>query len=95
MFLIPRHISSEFGNPILWPRPRKSSFATLFVLVPKASMNEDDSPSRREDYIRLARQTFYVQPIAVAKAVNKFAHQHFWPSVSAADSPHVFRAPFF
>lgn len=58
--------------------------------MPETAVNQDHLTSRRKYEIGLARQSFIVQSIAVAKPVHKTPHGQFRLCGFAANPPHVF-----
>lgn len=63
--------------------------------VPKAAMNEDDSPKFRENDVRLTWQTGNVQSEAEARSVKQAAQHQLGFRVLAPDARHVPAAMFF
>jgi hypothetical protein len=58
------------------------------VTVPKAAVYQDHFLARWENQIRPPRQVAAMKPVAVTKAVNQLANDHFRLRVFIADFGH-------
>jgi hypothetical protein len=64
------------------------------VLVPKATVDEDDLAARSKDKVWPAREVGDVQSVAVAEAMRQPSNQEFGLGIAAAHSGHNATANF-
>ena len=89
---IPFDISAQLQRPITDSRFRSPSVFANLVLMPKATVDEDDLSPSREYQIRRSRQVSLVQSVTVSKAMQKSAHDEFRMRVLASNTAHDFTA---
>lgn len=65
------------------------------MLVPEASVHQDDLPPRRKDNVWLSRKVAAMQPEAVSKPVNQPPQDNFRAGVLAANPTHIRAAAFW
>jgi len=68
-------VLAKLREPVVAPRFGRLTEGAP-VLMPEASMNEDDFPPRREYDIRFAGQVFPVEAVAVPPSMQKSADCH-------------------
>lgn len=78
-------VAAELVEPELGPSCRESKEHATFVVVPEATVHEDDGPPARQDYIWPAWQLRAMEPVAEACMPQKFADLHFGARVLAPD----------
>src|SRR5205085_2816238 len=64
-------ISFELYGPVVEPRTGYPAFPAIRVLMPEASVGEDNLLAPRKDHIRLARKIFTMQPESISEAVDQ------------------------
>lgn len=62
------------------------------MLMPEASMHEDDLAAALEDNVRFPREALVVQPVPVPAAVEQLPHLFLGRAVFRANAPHVLTA---
>jgi hypothetical protein len=63
------------------------------MLMPEASMHEDDLAARLEHNVGFSRKAFVVQSVPVPTPVKQLPNLHFGRAILRADAPHVLTAP--
>jgi hypothetical protein len=66
MELVPLRISLTFGVPIIDVGCWGAGSMATSVIVPKASVNEDDLPARGKDEIGFSGKRGYMQGVSIA-----------------------------
>jgi hypothetical protein len=91
-------ISLEIPIPLLVPIcrvcGRRFTPVSACMLMPKASVNKDDLPTRDQNDVWFASQPFHVEGIPKAHGVDEAPHDDFRRGVYATNSAHAF-APLF
>ena len=75
--LVTGDVSIEFRQPVFPPRGRFSGAPFASVLMPEASMHENNLPPPDEDQIGLAGQVFAVQAKSIPQPMGEFADDQF------------------
>jgi hypothetical protein len=87
---VPLNIPFQLGLPVLSVAPWHTPIATLRVLMPEASMNQDDHFMTAEDDVGLAWQFSIMKPEPQPPCVKCPAHQNFRLCILCPDAPHIF-----
>jgi hypothetical protein len=91
---IASNIPAELGSPVAEIRFWLSrDFASpIVMLMPEATMYQNDFAAGSENEVRLARKVLVVKPEAVAKLMDQAAHRKLWLHPLASDAPHILTA---
>ena len=92
---IPLPVAFQFRNPVGEIRPRDVCNCAAIVVVPIATVYQDDSPASRENQVRTPRQLVVVEPVAEAHSMYEPPHHHLWSRVLGSDSAHVLASVFW
>jgi hypothetical protein len=81
-------VPGDFCSPIVSVRPRWARATFASVAVPKATVNKDDAPPTREDYVGFPRKVLAVEAEAKPLAVQQKADHSLGSGILAFNGPH-------
>jgi hypothetical protein len=89
-------VTFQLGLPIrkVGERFVNQSASPVLVLMPKASMHEDNLPPARENQVGTAREGVPMQTVTISHPVNQAAHSELGAHVLAPYCPHHSAALF-
>lgn len=93
LFLVASAVTLYLSCPVLCVALRYNEVFAAFVPMPKAAINKDDCAEFAEDNVRMPRQTWVVQPIAIPSAEQELPHKHLRFGVLSSYRSHTMMAP--
>lgn len=84
------NVSLKLACPILGIRGWSDRFSTAFMLMPEASVHEDNSIVPAENHIRRPGQPRRVKPETQSRMMQCFAHSELGCGISAPNGLHDF-----
>ena len=85
---IPRFVAGELLEPIIWIGLRDACPCAAIVVVPKASVDENDSRVPGQNNIWCAGQVFSMETVPKSKSVERATNNHFGAGTFAPNRPH-------
>jgi hypothetical protein len=82
------HVSLELSLPKFRAALWQIRNSAPLVCMPKATMNEDSFPARREDKVGFSGQVFAMKSIPIPEVEQRLTHRKLGTSVLAADARH-------
>ena len=97
MFPVTLHVPVQLGKPIflIGLGPSRDLAGRAAMLMPVASVHEDDLLPGSKHEVGFSRQIFPVQAVAVSHPVHGPAHEEFRLRALAAYRPHVGATPIW